>query len=162
MPELRKFHALAHAIGQSDTIAGEFCSVLALQPIFGDIVQCCDNRLVTTFEQSIQQSGGSFGIYASPTMSNAIAGTNSQYPRFRFGLLTVGQSYTAAGKFSGDLASVVKLRLANAGSANDLTFNPTTGEISGTVLAASNNVEILTDGTSAFSITIDSFVLCQN
>jgi hypothetical protein len=99
---------------------------------------------------TITDSGGSVGTWTAGTrtIANTVLGASS-YPRFRFafGTITVGKSYTVTGTLTGDLTSIVQIRLATSGNAADLSYNSTTGAISGTVIASAASIEFLMNGT---------------
>lgn len=108
----------------------------------------------------INQGGsGSNGTYddASNSLENDTVGANSTYPRFGFNLgLISGVTYAVSGLLTGDKSSVTLVRLATVGSSANLSYDSGTGIVSGSAVAASNQLEFACDGTSTFSIPIST------
>jgi hypothetical protein len=89
-------------------------------------------------------------------------GTSSTAPRFGFDLgLVVGSQYVVSGRLSGDTAKVTATRLCKAvcGAETTISYNSSTGLLSGTVTAGGTSpvLEFALDGTlGPASVTIES------
>jgi hypothetical protein len=99
---------------------------------------------------------------ASQTMSCTL-GTTANTPRFQFNLgLVAGSQYVVSGRLTGDTASVTTARLCIAvcGAPATISYNPSTGLLSGTVTAGGTSPPALEFGLDATlgpaSVTIES------
>jgi hypothetical protein len=98
---------------------------------------------------------------ASQTMSCTL-GTTANTPRFQFNLgLVAGSQYVVSGRLSGDTENVTTTRLCIAvcGAPATISYNPSTGLLSGTVTAGGTSpaLELGLDATlGPASVTIES------
>lgn len=105
--------------------------------------------------EPIVAASGSPGAWnaATRSMFTPEAGTNSTYPRFRFGLgLEEGKHYFVQGRLGGDtdkLGSNVwqRIRLATGGSNNPVHYDPATGVFTARQVAGSSSLEFHLNGT---------------
>lgn len=111
---------------------------------------------------AISDNAGSVGVWTAGTRTMTNSGaTVSTYPRFTFELgLNPGSHYFIEGRLSGDInagmSSSIPLRLSNAGTANNIAYDPLTGIFSGYAWAAFTYLQIVTNLTSSQSVTIES------
>lgn len=104
-------------------------------------------------------AGGATANYAAATQTIAIsaAGTNSEFPRLSIDVgMVVGRVYAVSGAVTGNPNGMARVRLALSGFANDLSYSRATGQIRGTVVAASSSIEFLVDGTVTGTLSISS------
>lgn len=110
---------------------------------------------------TIGNLGGSNGVWtpATRTMSNTAVGTSAFLPRFQFNFgLTVGATYKISGLLSGNLSSMFVICTVE-GSGNVISYNSSTGVISGVFVATTPNIVFVTDGRSLYNIKIESLSL---
>lgn len=108
---------------------------------------------------TITNNSGTVGAYDSGTLTMTNSGsTVAGYPRFAFELGAVsGRRYRIAGRLAGDLSAVGSVRLATATDAQaTCSFNSSTGDFSGLVVASATSLQFLTTLTSTQAITIAS------
>ena len=107
---------------------------------------------------TIENSGGSVGVYDSATKTFTNSGsTVTNYPRFAFELgLTAGKFYQISGTLSGNTSEIASVRVATSGSANNISYNATTGSLSGFVLAAASSLQFITNLSGSESVSIQS------
>lgn len=102
--------------------------------------------------------GGATVVHTSATRTIQVtaAGTNPGYPRLQVSLsLVTGRRYVFSGRIDGDRSRVNLARLAISGGANNLAYNPATGEFSGIQQAGAAPIfEVHYNGTLTGSITI--------
>jgi len=92
---------------------------------------------------ALQGASGSWNA-ATTTMSSLTTGTSGTTPRFNFNLgLVAGVRYKVSGRLSGDTALVGSVRLGTS----LLTYNSTTGEISGTIAAVDSTLAVYFNST---------------
>lgn len=107
---------------------------------------------------AIADFGGSSGAWdgTTRTMSNASTGSDAGHPRFSFALgLVTGRRYHVVGHLTGDLSAVFLIRMATAGSENNVSFNSATGVFEARQLAGGTSLQFIlnaTLGTSAVHI----------
>lgn len=95
---------------------------------------------------------------ASRKVTITTAGSNSGYPRINFNIgFVVGKYYEVKGRLlkTGDqVGAGNQVRLNSAGSANNIPVDNVTGVFSGIQVAASNLLNIITNGSITGSITV--------
>lgn len=96
---------------------------------------------------SIANYAGTVGSYDQATKRMLNTGTSvGGFPRFQFNLgLISGKYYQVHGQLSGSIDKLTFVRLANTGAANNLSYDFSSGQISGIVVSAVNNIEFLID-----------------
>lgn len=94
---------------------------------------------------------------ASRSVTVSVAGASGNYPRLTVDLgLVTGKTYLVSGRIDGNRTglSSPQVRLATVGTNNNLSYNSTTGEFFGRVVAAGSSLQILVDGTKTGTVTI--------
>lgn len=141
------------AAGQSVALALDKSRGLVLGPEVVNI-----NSLPTP---TIGNLGGSNGVWtpATRTMSNTVVGTSPFLPRFQFNFgLTIGATYKISGLLSGNLSSMFVICTIE-GTGSVISFNSSTGVISGVFIATTPYVVFVTDGRATYNIKIESLSL---
>jgi hypothetical protein len=135
---------------------------LALDKSRGALANLGPELAATLPTPTIIDFGGSVGAWNGTTreMSNTVTGTDNAYPRFQFALgMTVGARYMVRGRLSGNLAAVASgsnpsIRLATGGTANNISFNATTGTFWGVQVAGATSLQVLLNGTIAAPVAV--------
>jgi hypothetical protein len=115
---------------------------------------------------TILNLAGSTGTWTAGTrtMANTTLGTNTFRPRFSFNFgLTVGSTYLISGQLGGVTTSIINISTADPGGSN-ITYNSSTGVMSGSFVATTTNVNFLMNGTFAVpnAVTINSWSIRQS
>lgn len=111
---------------------------------------------------TIEDAGGSVGVYDVPTRTMTNTGTSTTgYPRFAFDLgMSTGKRYKVVGKLSGAVSKLnptIPIRLSTAGTGNTVPYNFTTGNFDGIVTAGTAPVlQILSSIDNTEHLTIDT------
>ena len=160
------FVADSKALGVWDSIRAS-CVLAGARTLAGALVPLRDygpelwDAPTPTIATASGASPGSWDA-ASQTMSCTL-GTTANTPRFQFNLgLVAGSQYVVSGRLSGDTENVTTTRLCIAvcGAPATISYNPSTGLLSGTVTAGGTSspaLELGLDGTlGPASVTIES------
>lgn len=138
-------------------------------PVFGPVLDpvVLGSEIVSTQQTTDTNSAGG-AVYTHDPVLRSItvtgAGTSDSYPRLRLNLgLVSGRTYRIAGTITGNpgnVSTVIPMRLALSGTANNVPYNPTTGRFGGDIVAGGNTFEVLLNGTLTGTVTIGS-ITCR-